>query len=289
MNNNENFKVVSDGNEQLIVENAQGKQRIYYRNPMRTMFFRIDQLSLSYFGNSEFPNESRSEEPPSLMMHIEGIASIENGNIAVIGDQSSETHKIELDLGNWRDTNREEFKGLALKDDTGPTYADVALGFSRADREVRSNSQWTLRLRVLPSVLATIAKTVSDGTLLSIRIGVSLRQIYTNDGLADLEPPCEKTNWFLRPNAKDHTIKYPESAYGTVSVIRIQTSEKIDLSSKIDSVDSGLERDSKTSSPASVSSTTDADELSKNVRALHITIKIVGCMIVGSLLILAFK
>lgn len=284
-------KILSEVDRKLTIETAEGKERVYYRDPIRTMHMRVDTLRIersqsAQTVNFEFGKRGDLGPLPALTSSLVGSVTLEGRSIAVIGDPKSETQTLSIRFRPLDDQARIDAEQLAQEEDKPLRSATVAVGFSRSDWEIGNDDEWFIDCHLPQGTFDALSAAVESGKLEALSLGLQLTNVYSDD---DWAPPAMRTNWFLRPNRSDGTIDFPEMAHGDVRVLCFTHPEVI-LRPKAypDEPDQGFDVE-EAAVPTPDLTVTALNTLARNIETLHGTLKLLGWLVVGALVILAFK
>lgn len=289
-------KVKSEDDRKLVIETAEGKEETYYLNPIRTMYLRVEQLQVvksfsSHDGwafwhrvlRDQGAPEPPMEPAPELTAAVSGTAVLEAGRIGIIGAPGSKARVFRIAIMPGDEGEQDARDKWAQEHGKQPFGQLTTVGFTRHDWEIGNDDEWFIQCEVSAGTMETIASAVSSGALREARIGLQLRDIYTDD---DWSPPSCSTDWFLRPSKGDNSIDSPESAYGAVSSL-VLALEAIDLRPQAEAVPESCE-----DAPTEVEphpTVAGLAAVGAGIKSLRDTVKWVGGLIALALLMLAFK
>lgn len=223
------------------------------------------------------------EPPPELTTTVSGTAVLEAGRIGIVGAPESTTRVIRLAFMPVDEGEQEAREKWAQEHGKQPLGQLTTVGFTRRDWEIGNDDQWFIQCEVSADTMEAITSSVSSGALREARIGLQLRDIYTDD---DWSPPSCSTDWFLRPGKGDNSIDSPEFAYGAVSSL-VLSLESVDLRPQPEA-----EPEPREDAPTEVEPDPGVAGLAavgERIESLRKTVKWVGGLIALALLVLAFK
>lgn len=159
--------------------------------------------------------EAKDDGPPTFVLQLQGVGRLEDYGISVMGEPDNRTRslKVILDHGDIAAAKVEAEKDTESFMYSAP-LGRAFLGFSRADWEIGNRDEWWLSCYVTKETLEGLSKTVTSGSAKSVKLGVRLANIYSDDH--PMAPVSSKAHLFLRPDRKDNTINNPENARGYV-------------------------------------------------------------------------
>lgn len=201
-------------------------------------------VNASSLGVSErFGRRSGFDEPTLVQLTprrlVRGFGTLCDKSVAVIGDPVNKTNHLALSIRTrTADEHAEAVKQSqpdSINDRTGvPFHCDAVLGFTTADWEIGDQNEWWLELSVAEKTLDSLADAILNKRAHSLRIGVGLRNIYTDAGPGELDFG-EPVNLFLRPSIGEGNVRRPEVAYGHVEGWSLRFSGTVELSDPFES------------------------------------------------------
>lgn len=278
-------KVIVDVREseraQIIYKDGEGKEHTYY--PARYAYFVVENLQTLVVLNK--PPQGQTE--PVIARRICGTARIEGRGLSVVGDPKSKSRTLAMsfeasDCSDWR-PKREPDADDMLGAESINFLGGATLSFNRHHWEIGNNDEWWSSCYLPKPFVEQLEAAIVSGQLTSVRVGLSLRGLYTDDCYG-----ASRRNLFTRPNRNDNDIGNPDLAGGFVSLI-VFTTTKVDLRQphKPEPMDSADDFES-SFLPAPVNPVSAAiAALAVRVEATRSTIKWVGAFIVVALLFVA--
>jgi hypothetical protein len=137
-------------------------------------------------------------------------------DISVIGDPRNWTKRVAITI---RYQTTEEYESAVQEwskevgnDALHPIPDDASLSFIEYGAE---EEHWHLNLKVAERTLDDLADAVQNNRVHSLRVGVSLTNLYTDAGWGELEHE-EPVSLFLRPCKRTGGVWSPEFAFGQV-------------------------------------------------------------------------
>jgi hypothetical protein len=231
--------------------------------------------------------QPKDDVAPTFALQLQGVARLEDYGIAVIGEPTNNTRSLKVvfepgDLGAARAEAESDPENIMLTPPVGRAF----LGFSRADWEIGNSDEWWLSCYVTTETLEGLSKTVISGSAKSVKLGVRLSNIYSDDH--PMAPASSKAHLFLRPDKKDNSINYPENASGYVLHLSVAETAVDMRPIEIAEHDEAQEHmELRAAPPDPVAAA--LDRLAVAVASLRSSVKWVGGIAAAALVILAFK
>jgi hypothetical protein len=294
VNETEPFKVLSDDADELVIKTPDGKAQKYKRDPIRSMIFQVKTLGVGAQATS-FSMRSGAEiaSLPGLKPYLRGTAFLDDRSISVMGHPNTETNHVDIQFRVYTDEDRADIDERALKDGKVPRYTGASLGFLDGDWEIGSEASWYVSCYVLPENYAELCAAVTAGTLRRLTVGLDLRGIFTDH---DWMPPSMKADWFL-PLKKIGSRYRSDTAWGDIENLALELSS-VTLHTKLEEDEPPdptrqepeprypvPEKEKAAPDPTAIA----LNGLARNIETLHGTLKRLGWLVVGTLLIVAFK
>lgn len=290
----EPFKVLSDDAEGLVIETYDGMTQKFKRDPIRSMTFQVKTLSLCVQAMAfSMKSDAELASLPVLKPYIRGTAFIDDRSISVMGRPNTETNYVDIQFRVFTDEDRAAIDERALKDGKVPRYTSASLCFLDGDWEIGSEASWYVSCYLLPENYAELSSAIAAGTLRRLTVGLDLRGIFTDH---DWMPASMKADWFL-PLKKIGSRYRPDTARGDIENLALELTG-ITLSTKLEEDDAPdpvrQEPASHYPAPGEVAAASDLapiplNGLVRNIETLNGTLKLFGWLVVGALVILAFK
>ncbi len=274
---NNEVNIVSEEHRELVVREAEGEEKTYYLNPIRSMRLIAEELQVFCGTSSLTLGMPERLPPPQFSVH--GEAWLEGGYISVIGEPSNRSRNLRIAFKAYDEAD------VARREEKAGKFPNlVTVGFSRRDWEIGNDDCWFIECYVAPQTLDAIISAVSTGTLRRLTLGLTLEGIYTDD---DWAPPSVGANWFLRPSRSGNSRLSPEMAFGSIAVLNLGLS-RVDLRSKPEP-ENEEEATGQESRPESDVKMQALTALNNNIEKLQATVKTVGWAIALVLLALVLK
>ena len=204
--------VKSDDNSKIVIETSEGLLRTYHVAPKRMMYLYGETLQVSMRADPIYPStDDKLGQPLELTRQIEGTVVLKEQVVSVIGDSRSSSNKLKI-----------VFQSVTLEQKCGaePIYTRAWVKCIRLNQRFGDGPEWFVVCMVSPDTLDAIATAVASETLCAFTVGIMFKNIYIDDDdekyYMDRRPVKE---WYLRPNLTDHTIEFPEDAYGAVTYL----------------------------------------------------------------------
>ncbi|NHZ83991.1 hypothetical protein F2P44_32720 [Massilia sp. CCM 8695] len=280
------LKVVSNDDEALVIDVADGKTDKYYRNPIRT--FSLEVFELQMHRSATVYRMSGEIEPlPVPTRHLRGSASMGRSKLAVIGAPCTATSVVPISFSVLSEAQRLSAEQNAEEYKQPLRHTGVTVGFIEADWEIGNGDDWFVECYVSAEVFAEMENAVAAGTLKKASIGLDLDNIYTNDNYA---PPSVSADWFIKPNLENP--KYgADMARGDITSFNLAlTSIWLGPPPEAAPRDADdTEQHGYQSQPAVSAEAIALDKLGANIEKLRGTVKWVGGFIAVFLLFLVMK
>ncbi|TAM00334.1 MAG: hypothetical protein EPN70_22495 [Paraburkholderia sp.] len=209
--------VKAEEGRELTIETADGKERTYYRDPIRTMHLTVTDLKVtkSFVWSRTYEPDDDASGPPALSPVVSGTAALDGfRTISVIGEPDNRSSSFSIGFARRNPGKSAEHENPSPAIGEGPLSASVWIGFLRANWEIGIEDSWFVDCKLTPETLTELVSEVMQGRVKSLRVGLQLRNIYTDD---DYAPPSVSANWFLRPDKNDNTTAFPQVATGQVT------------------------------------------------------------------------
>lgn len=219
--------------DELIETGEDGKERFYY--PKRyTVRLECEKLQVCSVVSFEEGDENIR---PAAKPRIRGIARIESSaNVSLIGEPENRAVRFELSIladespgllnPSENEVNDKEMFFLSKP------FGRACMGFNRADWEIDSDDQWWLEVRLNGQLLQPVIEAINSGHLERLSLGVQLKNLFTDEH--PYAPSFRYEQLFLRPRAKDNSLKMPELAYGWLTELGLGL-RSVDLTPKTES------------------------------------------------------
>lgn len=262
---------------ELEYTDKEGKKHHYYPCSVISLF--VDMLEVL----TNLTEAKEGSDTPQIVTRIRGDAKLEDRGISVIGDPSSTASalRVTFEAGAPLPQRDKEEPRDFLESRVG----GAMLGFNRANWEIRfDEDQWWLACYLPEAFIAAMVNDIRNAQITSVRFGIKLKGLYTSGH--PYAPAGLRDDLFIRPNAKDNTIEFPELATGYVWSMTF-TSAKVDMR-QFQPTEDDTARGEVASPPADPVATAMA-ALSVRVGELRTTVKWVGGMIFIALLLLVLK
>ena len=236
MNNERTVQIYEEERKALRFVAETGSSHIYdLLTSVRTIYINASSLSVS----EGFRRGNNFDEPTPLQLTprrlIRGFGTLCDKSVSVIGDPENKTNRIALLIRTCSaDEHAEAIKqiqpdGIHDRDTLVPTHCDAILGFTTADQEIGNKDEWWLELSVAEQTIESLADAIFNKRARSLRIGVGLRNIYTDAGPGALYFG-EPVNLFLRPSIGEGIVRRPEVAFGHLKNWSLKFSGNVELS-----------------------------------------------------------
>ena len=204
--------VKSDDNSKIVIETSEGLLRTYHVAPKRMMYLYGETLQVSMRADPIYPStDDKLGQPLELIRQIEGTVILKEQLVSVIGDSRSSSNKLKI-----------VFQSVTSEQNCGaePMYTRARVMCIRLNQRFGDGPEWFVVCMVSPDTLDAIATAVASETLCAFTVGIMFKNIYIDDDdekyYMDRRPVKE---WYLRPDLTDHTIEFPEDAYGAVTYL----------------------------------------------------------------------
>lgn len=211
--------VVSEDDNELVIQTTEGTKETYYVNPIRSMRLFIQELQVSCGASNLTFGMPGPLPAPQLGIH--GKAWLEGGSISVIGEPTNKSRSFTISFKAYDEAD-------VAKHEEGKVLHTVSLGFVRRDWEIGSDDEWFIECYVAPAMIEAISEAISAGTVQELTVALSLEGIYSDDKWS---PPAVSADWFLRPSRLDNSLQCPEMAHGGVMRMNLGLA-KVDLRPK---------------------------------------------------------
>ena len=214
--------VKSDDDRKIVIETSEGLLQTYYRAPKRQMYVYGETLQVSMRAD---PVVIKSDDSVGhslqLTRQIEGIVTLKEQFVSVIGDSRSKSNKLNVVFQLVTPDGRENNQELRKSPVGGPSYTRAWIKCCHTSQEYGAVPEWFAVCMVSPDTLDAIASAVASETLQALTLGMMFRDIYIVDDdeefwMDDLRPVQE---WYLRPDPDDNMIKFSQDAYGAVTYL----------------------------------------------------------------------
>ena len=216
-------KVTAEADGELAIETREGAEEIYRLCPNRTMYLRFGEPHLSSDVNQLHFSEENLVLAREMSLFVRGTATLEDSSISVIGDPDNKTRTLAIDFYALDDEVWRKHKELAQMLGKAPRYTHAKVGLARHHPGVSVDDAWFVQCQVPPAMLRALARAVSCGSIGSISVRLVLRGIYSRTA-AVLQPVS--SGWFLRPNWRDNTVDRPETAYGSITLLNFEETQR---------------------------------------------------------------
>ncbi len=284
--------VKSDDNSKIVIETSEGLLRTYHVAPKRMMYLYGETLQVSMRADPIYPStDDKLGQPLELIRQIEGTVILKEQLVSVIGDSRSSSNKLKI-----------VFQSVTSEQKCGaePIYTRAKVMCIRLNQRSGDGPEWVVLCMVSPDTLDAIATAVASETLCALTVGIMFKNIYIDDDdeeeyrlsrghhWMDRRPVKE---WYLRPDLTDHTIEFPEDAYGAVTYLDLALGT-IALSQQPDTRTESGGFISPTSSLAALQPdqhNTAFNLIATNIEKLRTVVTWVGGIIALILLVLVFK
>ena len=276
--------VKSDDNSKIVIETSEGLLRTYHVAPKRMMYLYGETLQVSMRADPIYPStDDKLGQPLELIRQIEGTVILKEQLVSVIGDSRSSSNKLKI-----------VFQSVTSEQNCGaePMYTRARVMCIRLNQRFGDGPEWFVVCMVSPDTLDAIATAVASETLCAFTVGIMFKNIYIDDDdekyYMDRRPVKE---WYLRPNLTDHTIEFPEDAYGAVTYLDLALGT-IALSQQPDTRTESGGFISPTSSLVALQPDqhiTAFNMIATNIEKLRTVVTWVGGIIALILLVLVFK
>ncbi|MGJ7573270.1 hypothetical protein ACSFBX_22285 [Variovorax sp. RB2P76] len=283
MDKKEPLNVKSEKGRELVVE-IDGKDKTFYLNPIRTMWLDLEVATLFVGASShvsidyetlaiESTDAYRLEPPKS---RISGIATLGRSSIAVIGNRKTRSNTLRVSFHEYdyeKDAESKKAEGL-------PTAKTAHIFYSEHDWEIGNKDGWELTLYVEKPLLAQIHEAIVAKRAKAINLGIRLSRIYSDD---DWAPPSAHPDWFALPEgsgAGSNPVGHLENCHIELEQVDLRTLQN-------DYVED--EQDAEVKPVPADPSVIALGKLSENIEAMRTTIKWVGGLLFGALVLMLFK
>ncbi|OIT13539.1 hypothetical protein BL241_03120 [Ralstonia solanacearum] len=274
---------------EILYTDTDGKQRTYY--PNRSIWLEVQTLEvLTILGE---PKEEGAE--PLLMTRVRGTALLEDHSISVVGDPESRVRQLSISLaiGEWppKPEGSEPGNVPSMFGQLGRAM----LGFNRADWEIGNSDEWWIECYLPKPFIEAMVADIRSGQINGMQLSLALRGLYTTEH--SMAPPSSRGHLFIRPNKRDNSIEHPELATGDVRAIHFASASRDLRKHEPQEPEAAF-----TAEPRAPEGTflaeaevpedpvaTAVEHLGARFDKMRATVKWVGGLIVGALLILAFR
>lgn len=231
-----------------------------------------------------------AEGPPELQTFVLGAARLESDyDLSVIGEPGNKTRHVQFSL---RPDDRLEILTRDSSDigllSFSQAYGRASLGFNRADWESRSNDQWWLECNLHSAALQPLIDAIANRSIAHAGISVKLKGLFSDE--PPFVPFSEEAHLFLRPNARDNTIQFPEPAIGWLVGLGLQLTS-VDLNPGMTTLASEVHPE-----PVQVEPDAPVERdnsglslLAARIESLRITVKWIGVFVTLGVLLLLLK
>lgn len=254
-----------------LVLHSAGKERTFHYHTFN-VFFEAEGLTVSLRPNREAMHR--------LAVSITGQFSFSNcTGLSVIGEPADKVKSIRVSIyaGN------PAALGELLKDPENPSALGFAeMGFIKGDVELGSYDMFFMDVLLPEETVRALADEVTAGRVKNLHLGGRFQNLYTD--LEPFMPLAEKRPLFLRPDARENRVDWPEGANGFLESLQAVGPEVVLTQQEQEQHTWSVQEEAAAPSPAQPDS-----QLAGAVESLRKTVKWVGGLIAFGLLLLVLK
>lgn len=284
-NKKEPLKVKAEDERQLVTE-IDGAEKTFYLNPIRTMWVDVEiaTIFVGASGNVSIDYETReilTTAPFRIDLpkpRISGTASLGRSSIALMGNSATRSQVLNVSIHEYDYDEDAAFK----KKQGLPPVKTAHLFHMEHDWEIGNKEGWELSLYVEQPMLAQLVEAVASKRVKTVKLGMRFSNIYSDD---DWAPPSMSADWFTRPDERGSGVMNAPIGYLESCQIEL---EQADLRKPQDVYADEEQAVEPSQEPISQNAVA-LSKLSESVDAMSTTIKWVGGLIAGVLLVILFK